>query len=196
MRLDILNIFNLIEENSSVIDLGCGDGELLHLLKNKKNSKVKGIDIDEKKIHKCIEKGLPVFHGDIEDILPHYKDKLYDYAILSLTLHQVKNPENIILQSVRIAKKVIITFPNFANLKIRLSILFNGKLPVCDYSVYEWYSDKYVHFITIKDFENFCKSRNLKILKRKFLPEGISKINPNLFANFAVYCLKGEENDL
>ncbi len=192
MRYDILTISNLIKQNSTVLDLGCGDGELLNILKTKKNAKVKGIDIDEDKIFKCFEKGVPAYHGDMEEILPHYKNKSYDYVVLSLTLHQVKNPEKIIKEAIRVGKNVIISFPNFAHWKIRLNILFKGKLPTCDYSKYEWFSDKYVHFITVKDFEEFCLKSNIKIIEKKFFPETISKINPNFFSISAIYCVRGE----
>ncbi len=192
MRYDILKIFNLIENNSSVLDLGCGDGELLLLLKKKKKAVVKGIDIDEEKVLKCIEKGLSVYHGDMDEVLQCYREKSYDYVVLSLTLHQVRNPEKILSEAIRIGKKVIVSFPNFVNLKIRLNILLKGTLPVCDYTKYEWYSEKYVHFVTIKDFEKYCHGKGVKVLKKIFIPENFSKLNPNLFATSAIYCLRGE----
>ncbi len=190
MRRDILNIVNFVEKGSSVLDLGCGDGELLSLLITKKNCKGKGIEINEKKILKCIEKGLTVYHGDMDEILSCYQNRSYDYIILSLTLHQVKNPEKIIDESVRIGKKVIISFPNFANWRIRFNLLFKGTLPTYDSCAYEWYSENYVHFITIKEFERFCKKKGLKILKKKFLPETFFWINPNFIAHSAIYCLE------
>jgi len=193
MRVDILKIADLIEKNSSVLDLGCGDGELLEILKKSKNANVRGIDIDDEKVFKCIEKGLNVYHGDMEEILPHYRDKSYDYVVLSLTLHQVRNPEKTLKEAVRIGKKVIVSFPNFANIKIRFNVLFNGKLLLCDYSKYEWFSENYVHFITIKEFEKFCEEKGYKILKRVFIPEHVSLLNPNLFASSAIYCLRGEQ---
>jgi len=193
MRYDILKIFNLIESNSSILDLGCGDGELLLLLKNKKNAKVKGIDIDEKKVISSLKKGLQVYHGDMEEVLPHYRKDSYDYVILSLTLHQVKNPEKIIIEAARVGKNVIISFPNFGYWKIRFNIFFKGTLPSCDYTKYEWFSDKFVHFITVNDFEKFCNKRKLKVLKKIFLPEFFAKLNPNLLSSSAIYCLRGEK---
>ncbi len=193
MRIDILRISEIIRNDSTVLDLGCGQGELLFLLKNKKNAIVKGIDINEKNVLSCIEKGLSVFHGDMEEVLPHNRTKYYDYVVLSLTLHQVKNPEKIIDESVRVGKKVIISFPNFAYWKIRLKILLNGRLPSCDYSKYEWFTENYVHFITVKEFENFCNKKGYEILSKNFLPEFASKLNPDLFSSSAIYCIRSRK---
>ena len=189
LRKDFLTIIELINENSSVLDLGCGEGELLSLLKNRKKIKAKGIEIDEKKVLAALNKGVTVYHGDFEEILPCYKSKSYDYVILSLTLHEVKNPEKIILEALRVGKNVIISFPNFANIKVRLGILINGRFSDCEFLEYKWYDRKFIHFITVKEFEKFCLDKEIIIQRKIFFPShGV--IAPNLLSTFVIYCLE------
>ena len=124
MRIDHKYILEMIEPNSRVLDLGCGDGELLSLLMKEKNCRAAGIEIDEKAIYKCVERGVSVSHGDIDSGLADYSDKRFDYVILNESLQEVLNPEKVIAEALRVGKKAIVGIPNFCNLNARLQIFF------------------------------------------------------------------------
>ena len=120
-------ILEWIEAGSSVLDLGCGDGELLSLLVREKKVKAQGIEIDEQAIYRCVARGLSVFHQDIDNGLSEYADKSFDYVILNQSFQQVKKPDIVLTEALRVSRKVIISFPNFAHYRARLQIFFNGK---------------------------------------------------------------------
>jgi len=126
MRLDHQVIYNIIEHNARVLDLGCGDGELLSLLEQGKNIKGQGVEVDDKAIYKCVEKGLTVFHGDIDSGLIGYPTQAFDYVVLNQTMQEAKKAELVLAEALRVGKKVIVGFPNFASLRARLSIFFGG----------------------------------------------------------------------
>src|SRR5277367_5226066 len=132
MRVDHKYILNMIEPNSRVLDLGCGDGELLSLLMEQKNCRAVGIEIDEKAIYKCVERGVSVSHGDIDSGLADYSDKRFDYVVLNESLQEVLDPEKVIAEALRVGKKVIVGIPNFCNLNARLQIFFLGRGPVTE----------------------------------------------------------------
>ncbi|MGC8616320.1 MAG: methionine biosynthesis protein MetW [Desulfurella sp.] len=147
MRRDFKIILSLISDKSKVLDLGCGDGELLHLLLNKKSIIAKGIEIEPKKASESIARGISVYEGDMFEILPNYKTKSYDYVILSQTLSEVSDPKTILFQSLRVGKKVIVSFSNFGHISNRLSIFFKGKIASRMFYNYLWFEKKILPYI-------------------------------------------------
>ncbi len=188
-------IVSIIEENSRVLDLGCGDGELLQLLHMKKKTYGLGIDISTDEVLKCIKRGVSVIQEDIDEGLDQYKDQAYDYVILSETLQAVKRPDYVLDQIVRIGKKAIVSFPNFACWKLSLKFLFSGRMPKSSILPFEWYNTPNIHLLTINDFKDFCKARGIDILKQIYLiNKGVRlKFNPgleNLFAEEAIFLIQ------
>ncbi|MBW1615373.1 MAG: methionine biosynthesis protein MetW [Deltaproteobacteria bacterium] len=165
MRYDLEIIASWIKEKSKVLGLGCGEGELLYFLKNKKKSTITGIEIDESKVAVCIEKGLSVLQGDINEEVLDYPPKSFDYVILSRTLQQIYKPFELINSILKIGKKAIVSFPNFSHWTIRTQLMFLGRAPVSNQLPYEWYNTPNIRVITIKDFRKFTRKLNLHILK-------------------------------
>jgi len=190
IRFDHGVILQLVEPNSRVLDLGCGDGELLSLLIQKKNVKGTGIEIDEKEIYKCIERGLTISHGDIDTELLDYATKRFDYVILNESLQQVLNPEKVILEALRVGRKVIVGIPNFCHIDARLQIFFSGKVPITKELPYEWYDTPNLRFLSLKDFRKFCKNKGITIEKEiPITMNGKAALFPNLFARTGLYLL-------
>ena len=157
-------ICNLIKPNSRVLDLGCGEGILLQKLKKDKNIKGVGIEINEKNVLTCITKGLSVCQGNIDEGLTDYADKSFDYIIMNNTLQQIYKPEYVINEMRRVGKTIIFGMASFTFWKIRLTLLFNGKLPKTSFYQYEWYNTPNIRVISARDFFFFCKKNNIEIL--------------------------------
>ena len=190
-RLDYKVIVDMIKPQSRVLDLGCGDGELLYLLKDNKQCQGTGVEIDEKAIYECVEKGLTVLHEDIQSSLKDYSDKRFDYVILNESLQQVMNPRETILEALRVGKKVIVGIPNFCQIISRFQIFFFGRVPVTKELPYEWYNTPNVRFFSLKDFRQFCRMNNITIIKERGI--GFNKEIAgfkNLLANFGIYLLE------
>ncbi|OSS41115.1 Methionine biosynthesis protein MetW [Desulfurella amilsii] len=192
MRKDFKIIFSLINNNSKVLDLGCGSGDLLELLAKKKTIVAKGIEIHPKKASESIAKGISVYEGDMFEVLPNYKTKSYDYVILSQTLSEVSDPKVILSESLRVGKKVIVSFANFGYISNRLSILLKGRIAQKTLYDYCWYEKKYFHPFSILEFERYCLQNDIRIIK-KILIFGpvLLKHYPNLLARHAVFLLEG-----
>jgi len=189
-RVDYDLIESLIEQESSVLDVGCGSGDLLANLVRDKHIKGEGVELGQEFVLDCIRRGLPVIQQDVEQGLDYYADKSFDYVILSQTVQTLKNPEKALLEMLRIGKKVIVSFPNFAYWRCRLQMAILGKAPVTGNLPFEWYNSPNVHFFTIKDFDRFCNKLGVKVEKRIPLRETRAspvKFAPNLFAEEAVY---------
>ena len=190
IKLDLKIILGLIQPGSSVLDLGCGDGELLALLVRDRKSRVQGIEIDEQAIYKCVARGLSVLHGDIDSDLPDYGDKSFDFVILNQSFQQVKKPDVVLREALRVGREVVVSFPNFAHYSARLQIFFKGKTPVTPSLPYEWYDTPNLHFLSISDFIAYCRKRNIKIKKAAFIGIGKRvKVLPNLFALTGIFLL-------
>jgi methionine biosynthesis protein MetW len=188
-RPDFQHIVDVIPQNSRVLDLGCGDGSLLAILKQNKIMGL-GIEKDEAEIYKCIEKGVIVHHGDLDGGLDHHLDKSFDYVILNQSIQETRNPGNVIKESLRIGKKVIVCFPNFGHWMIRLVVLLNGRTPVTKLLPYLWFNTPNLHFLSIKDFEEYCITQNYYVEDSKFFSEKTKiKIFPNFFAKLALFII-------
>jgi methionine biosynthesis protein MetW len=193
--LDHRIIADIIGQASSVLDLGCGDGELLAMLVREKNVKAQGIEIDDKAIFDCVARGLSVFHDDIDSGLSDYEDKSFDFVILNQSFQQVKKPDAVLKEALRVGKKVIIGIPNFAHIKARFQIFFRGRTPVTGALPYEWHDTPNLHFLSILDFINYCKKRNMKIEEAYFIGSKRKiKLFPNLLAQTGIFVISGTNN--
>ena len=162
-RHDHLIIKSMISPNARVLDIGCGDGALLELLRTEKNIDGRGIEISQKNVNHAVAKGLSVIQGDADSDLVNYPDKSFDYAVLSLTIQATKNPKLVLEQLLRIADYAIVSFPNFGHWKIRWQIMAFGRMPVTDKLPEQWYDTPNIHFCTVKDFASLCKTVNATI---------------------------------
>ena len=187
-RLDYRIIAGIIEPGSKVLDLGCGNGELIAYLEREKKARVQGIELDEDAIYKCVEKGLSVLHSDIDRGLKNYPDKSFNYVILNQSLQEIKKISYVIDESLRVGEKAVIGFPNFANLWARSMLFLRGKVPITRSLPYKWHDTPNLRFLSINDFEDFCREKHLKVLKRYFLGrERLVNFLPNLFALNAIF---------
>ena len=165
MKTEFKIISDLIDKNSHVLDVGCGDGILMEFLIKEKKVNIRGIEISKAKVQNCIAKGLTIIEGNAEDDLRQFPNKSFDYVILSQTLQAFLNPEKVIDELLRIGKQAIVTIPNFGYWKIGLHLLLKGTMPVTKTLPDEWYNTANIHLCTIKDFVNFSRSRNFKLSK-------------------------------
>lgn len=187
-------ILGMVKRRSSVLDLGCGDGELMAALAKENEAETRGIEIDEQAIYKCVSKGLSVLHGDIDSGLLDYRDKSFDYVILSQSFQQVKQPDMVLKEALRVGKEVIVSFPNFAHYSARFQITLRGKTPITPSLPYEWYNTPNLHFLSISDFIEYCHKRDIKVKKSVFV--GINrrvKVFPNLFALVGIFLIANNE---
>lgn len=190
ISLDHQAILELIKTEASVLDLGCGQGELLQTLIKEKNIKGQGIDIDQKSIIECITKGLSVFYGDLDSGLSDYTNLSFDYVILNQTIQQLLNPDAVIQEALRIGKEVIVGFPNFAHYKARFYIAFWGRAPITPSLPYGWFESPNKHFLSIRDFFEYCKDRDFKIKKAIYLGKHRRQyVHPNLTAETAIIAI-------
>jgi homoserine O-acetyltransferase len=194
-RIDYEQIESLIEPDSTVLDIGCGDGQLLANLATDKNIKGVGIELDQDLVVQCVEKGLPIIQHNVEHGLENYTDNSFDYVILSQTVQTIKNPEKVFAELLRIGAKVIVSFPNFAHWRCRVQLLLGGKAPVTRQLPFEWHDSPNIHCLSLKDFEEFCSKLGVKIEKRIPLHKTtLSPVRfaPNLFAEQVVYVTSKE----
>ena len=165
MKPEFKIIADLIETNTRVLDVGCGDGTLMESLKDNKKIDIRGIEILKDNVQKCIGKGLTVIEGDAEKDLSQFPDGSFDFVILSQTLQAFLNPEKVISELLRVGKKAIVTIPNFGYWKVRLHLLIKGTMPVTRTLPDEWYNTPNLHMCTIKDFFNFCENRKINLYR-------------------------------
>jgi homoserine O-acetyltransferase len=189
-RVDYELIESLIEPNSTVLDVGCGDGQLLVNLVRDKNIKGKGIELDQELVLDCVCRRLPIIQQNVEEGLRFYGDKSFDYVILSQTLQTVKEPEKVFKELLRVGKKVIVSFPNFAHWRCRAQLILFGKAPVTKQLPLSWYDSPNIHFLSLKDFDEFCRKLGVKVEKKIPLSKAhLSPVRfaPNLFAEQVIY---------
>jgi methionine biosynthesis protein MetW len=189
-------VLDEIPEQAKVLDLGCGDGSLLVMLQDKKKVKGFGVEISEEGVSLCVEKGLYCYQADIDDGLSDYKDNSFDYVILNQTIQNTKRPDYVINEVLRIGKKAIISFPNFAYISTRSYLMFKGTMPVNELLPYEWYESPNIHLLTISDMKKMAGAFEFKILEEKnfsFTKKGKSKLVkcfPNLLAQYGFFVIE------
>ena len=193
LRKDLEIIVELIKPNEKILDVGCGEGILLEYLLKNKSVDCRGIEINQKGVNKCVEKGLSVIQGDANIDLKGYPDDFFSSVILSQTIHAMIDPENVIKNLIRISKRAIISFPNFGYWKIRKDLLIEGRMPKNKILPYDWYNSPNIHLCTIKDFEKFCELQKVEILDKIFINSRMKSFNPFFSANLssfqAVFCI-------
>jgi methionine biosynthesis protein MetW len=190
IQLDHKVILDLIDPQSSVLDLGCGNGDLLYLLIKEKKAHVQGIEIDEQEIYKCVAKGLNVFHGDVDTGLAEFRDKSFDYVVLNQSMQQILHVDKVLSDALRVGKKVIVGFPNFAHYKSRLQMFFQGKSPVTEALPYQWYETPNLHFLSIFDFKKYCRKKKINIERSVCIGENHRILFlPNLFAQTGIFLI-------
>ena len=197
MKQEFKIIADNIENNTRVLDVGCGDGVLIEYLKKEKNIDVRGLEISKDKVQICISKGLTVIEGNAEIDLKQFPNHSFDYVVLSQTLQAFLNPEKVINELLRVGKRAIVTIPNFGFWKVRLHLLFKGTMPVTKALSYEWYNTPNLHMCTIKDFVRFSNIMNFKIFKSIALNDKnttkIDKFNlffKNLFSELGIFLIE------
>lgn len=162
-RVDLELIAEMIEPGSRVLDVGCGDGELLALLAHTKNVDGRGVELSQEGVNACVARGLSVIQGDADTDLRDYPDNGFDYVILSQTIQATRNPKEVLRQMKRIGKRAVISFPNFGNWKVRLQLLVLGRMPETRSLGYSWYDTPNIHLCTVRDFARLCDELALHI---------------------------------
>ena len=197
MKKEFKIIAQLIENNTKVLDVGCGDGILMKYLKEEKNIDTRGLEISKNNVQVCIGKGLAVIEGNAEKDLQQFPNSSFDYVILSQTLQPFYNPEKVINDLLRVANKAIVTIPNFGHWKVRIHLLLKGTMPVTKILPNEWYNTPNLHMCTIKDFFNFCSKKKIELYKSIALnDEKTSVINreniniKNLSSELGIFLIK------
>jgi methionine biosynthesis protein MetW len=189
-RPDFNVIGEIIEPGSRVLDLGCGEGELLAWLVENKNVMARGVEISSGDVRRAIARGVSVYQGDINEGLADYPDKAFDYVILSQTLQETRSPVGVLQEMLRVGRRAIVSFPNFGHWTVRAAMLFSGQAPKTKLFPYNWYDSPNIHFLSINDFEYLCREKGFPIERRYFL-SGQRRVEslPNLLSQTAVFLL-------
>lgn len=187
-RRDYAIIGDIVAPGARVLDLGCGDGELLEWLAANKGVKARGVEKSGVRVQRAIARGVSVFQGDIDQGLKDYPDQTFDYVVLSQTLQETVYPRTVLREMLRVGKRAIVAFPNFGHWRMRLSMLTSGRAPRTSLFPYAWYESPNIHILTVLDFEELAAMEGLKVERRYFLA-GQRKVTamPNLRAEVAVF---------
>jgi len=189
-RSDHWLICQLVERGTRVLDLGCGSGDLLQLLASEKQVEGTGVEFSEEKVYECVNKGLSVHHGDIDEGLSDFPNESFDYVILSQTLQEIRHPNLVIREMLRVGQRGIVSFPNFAHWRIRWQLSVHGTSPTQSPHPFEKERTVNIQFLTIKDFRTFCSQERFLITHSIFLSRGrLIKHWPNLLAETAIFSL-------
>ena len=191
-RSDYAMIGELIEAKARVLDLGCGEGELLAGLKENKRVDARGVELTGAGVQKAIARGVSVYQGDLETALDDYPERAFDYVILSQTLQETRDPLRVLRGMLRIGNRAVVAFPNFGHWSVRLSHLWSGRAPKTELFPHDWYDSPNIHFLTVLDFEALATRENWRVERRIFL-SGRRKVSllPNLRAEVAVFLFSG-----
>jgi methionine biosynthesis protein MetW len=197
-RVDHDLIAEMIEPGSRVLDVGCGDGELLQLLAERNGVDGRGVELARDKVNACVARGLSVIQGDADRDLANYPDQAFDYAVLSLTIQATRNPKTVLENLLRIGRHAIVSFPNFGHWQVRSGLLWGGRMPVTRNLPDSWYLSPNAHLCTIRDFADLCALVNAEVesavafnVSGQRLPIKWSLSMQNLLGEKAVFLLKG-----
>jgi methionine biosynthesis protein MetW len=192
-RREYAIISEIVAPNSRVLDLGCGEGELLAWLADNRNVEGRGIEISPSRVQRAIARGVSVYQGDIDAGLPIYPNDAFDYVILSQTLQETRNPLAVLREMLRVGQRAIVVFPNYGHWRVRLSLLFTGRAPRTQAFPHSWYDSPNIHFFTADDFEELARQESIVIERRIFLA-GHRRIRlwHNLLADVAVYLIRAQ----
>lgn len=187
-RRDYAIISELVEPNTRVLDVGCGEGELLEWLAAHKAVDARGIEIVGTRVQRAIARGVSVYQGDIDQGLADYPDGAFDYVILSQTLQETRRPLKVMREMLRVGRRAIVAFPNFGHWRVRLAHLWSGRSPRTELFPYEWYESPNIHFLTVHDFIALARKENWTIERGIYLA-GHRRVRalPNLLAEIAVF---------
>ena len=193
-RLDYELIESLVPEGAAVLDLGCGDGQLLEELIAKRHARGSGVDISPAAVEACVARGLPVVHGDLDEGLADFADDSLDVVILSLSLQQLRRPRMAIREMARVGRLAIVSFPNFAHWSLRAQLAFRGRMPVSKDLPFQWWDTPNIHLCTIRDFRALCREEGLCIEREialRALDRPPARLRrPNLTARIAIFCVR------
>jgi methionine biosynthesis protein MetW len=195
-RVDHILIAEMVEPGARVLDIGCGDGELLQLLAERRGVDGRGVELQRDKVNQCVARGLSVIQGDADRDLDNYPDQAFDYAILSLTIQATRQPKTVLENLLRIGRRAIVSFPNFGHWRVRASLLIGGRMPLTNNLPDLWYLTPNAHLCTIRDFADLCERVNATVERavafndyERRLPIKWSLSMQNLFGEKAVFLL-------
>jgi methionine biosynthesis protein MetW len=196
-RLNYDTIVELVEPGSRVLDLGCGDGELLARLIAEKSVQARGVDIQESMVRACIARGISVFQGNLDEGLKDFPTRSYDYVILNQTLQATHRPLLVVSEMLRVGRRAIVAFPNFGHLPVRLQLLATGRMPVTPELPYQWHDTPNIHLCTRRDFAVHCRSHGIHIERVIDLgrPAWLCRLWPWVFAREVIFILKAGAAD-
>ncbi len=193
-HLDYDLIVDLVERGSSVLDLGCGDGELLLRLRDFKSVHGLGVEIEEAMIVRCLARGITVFQGNLNDGLRDHASGSYDYVVLNQTLQQIDRPLELLAEMLRVGRQVIVSFPNFGYLRIRLALLLRGRMPASRDLPYAWHDTPNIHLCTRSDFLDYCRANRVAATSVIDIRNGrrIGPVAANLRSTQVLFILRGD----
>ena len=189
LRPDLAAIAAHVAPKSRVLDIGCGNGDLMGVLEAEKGCDARGLELDAALVERCVSRGLSVVQGDADTDLANYPDKAFDYAILSQTLQTATRPDLMLDQLLRVGQRAFVSFPNFAHWRTRAALMFGGKMPVTRALPVSWYETQNIHHVTVEDFRDPAKSKGAQIEREWFFADerAISLVGANWRAEFAVF---------
>jgi len=192
MRQDLTHILRWIRPRARVLDLGCGDGEFLTLLRDQRGARGLGIEIDPQAITHALARGLDIIEQDLDGGLGNFPDQSFDMVVMAHALQAVHYPDRVLEEMLRIGRECVVTFPNFGQWRCRVHLMSRGRMPVSRFLPYNWYDTPNIHFCTVRDFETLCRQRGIRILGRDMIGAGqgstwLAQRRPNLFATTAIY---------
>ena len=191
-RRDVAIISELVEPSTTVLDLGCGEGELLAWLKEHKNVEGRGVELTGNRVQKAIARGVSVYQGDLETAVDDYPSQVFDYVILSQTLQETRDPLRVLRGMLRVGHRAIVAFPNYGHYSVRLSTLRSGRAPKTALFPYDWWNSPNIHFFTVLDFEELARHEKWHVERRIFLAgQRQVQLFPNLTAEIAVFLVRG-----
>ena len=195
IRVDLQLIADMVEPGTRALDVGCGDGALLDHLVRSKQVDGRGMELSQRGVNACVASGLSVVQGDADTDLGNYPDDAFDYVILSQTLQATREPRKVLGQMLRVGKRAIVSFPNFAHWQVRLRLVFGGRMPETPSLPYKWYDTPNIHLCSIDDFRALCRDMGVRIeraivLNRKSRPVRLPPLIANLLGEQAVFMLR------